>query len=206
MKNWIKASSLFLFFFIGSPEEIFSKDFGTMGQNFPIIEESFLEFLQRNSAGKDLTLKIRQAKEILLKKAKNPSPVPKLSKAKKSHVYTLDLTFQVDKDIFDTSGNLIACKGTQINPLEKIELSTGLLFFDGNDKQQLDWASQQPENFKWILVAGKPLEIEEKEKRPVYFDQKGSLTQRFKIRNIPAKITQQGKYLLVEEIALQERS
>jgi conjugal transfer pilus assembly protein TraW len=174
MKNRIKAWSLFFFFFIGSPGEILSKDFGIMGQNFPIIEESFLEFLQRNSAGKDLNQKIRQAKEVLLKKAKNPFPVSKLSKAKQSKVYTLDLTFQVDKDIFDTNGNIIACKGTQINPLEKIELSTGLLFFDGNDKQQLEWASKQPENFKWILVAGKPLEIEEKEKRPVYFDQKGS--------------------------------
>lgn len=118
----------------------------------------------------------------------------------------VDLTFRVDRDIQDTKGTLIAKKGTMVNPLERIQLSSGLLFFDGSKESHLAWARQQTGDFKWILVDGKPIEIEEKEKRPVYFDQKGAYTSRFQIKNIPAKVIQKGKHLLIEEIALRGES
>lgn len=50
-----------LLLIIGSHEEVFCKDFGMMGQTFPVIEESFLEFLQRKSAEKDLSQKMIEA-------------------------------------------------------------------------------------------------------------------------------------------------
>jgi len=56
----------------------------------------------------------------------------------------------------------------------------------------------------WILVKGSPFELEEKKERPVYFDQGGALSEKFGIRSIPCRITQQGEKLLIEEIPLQK--
>ena len=93
-----------------------------------------------------------------------------------------------------------------MNPLEHISLSSGLIFLDGTRETHLAWAREQVGNFKWILVKGKPIEIEEKEKRPIYFDQLGVYTSRFHIENIPAKVIQRGKHLQVEECVLEGSS
>jgi conjugal transfer pilus assembly protein TraW len=174
-----------------------------MGQTFPIAEESFLEFLQKQLAGKDLSQKLAQIKTTLFEKAQNPAPVEGLHLAKKSRLSLLDLSFKTKKDIRDTTGKIIAKAGTTVNPLERINLSSGLLFLDGTKENHLIWAREQAGNFKWILVKGKPFEVEEREKRPVYFDQRGAHAARFQIENIPAKVVQRGKYLLVQELALQ---
>lgn len=191
---------------IGSHDSVSGKDFGIMGQTFSIEEESFLEFLQKQLANKDYNQKIAQIKATLLEKAQNPDPVEGLHLAQKFRLSLLDLSFKVKKDIQDTTGIVIAKAGTTVNPLEQITLSSGLLFLDGTNEAHLAWARQQSGNFKWILVKGKPIEIEEREKRPIYFDQKGAHAARFQIENIPAKVVQRGKYLLVQELVLQEDS
>ncbi len=197
---------IILLIVIGSCGSVFGKDFGTMGQPFLIEEDNFLEFLQRNLTGKDLIQKVAQSKTIFLEQAKSPAPVDGLTPAKRSRRFLLDLSFKVEKNIEDTTGTIIAKAGTTVNPLEKIKLSSGLLFLDGSKETHLEWARQQTGKFKWILIKGKPSEIEEKEKRPIYFDQRGIYTTRFQIENVPAKVVQKGKYLLIEELALQEDS
>ena len=191
---------------VGSCDSVSGKDFGTMGHTFPIEEESFLEFLQKRLAGNGFSQKIARIKEVLLKNAMNPVPVDGLHLAKKFRTYRLDLSFEAEKDIKDTEGRIIAKGGTTVNPLEQIQLTSGLLFLDGSKETHLAWARQQSGNFKWVLVKGKPTEVEEKEKRPIYFDQGGAYTTRFEIENIPAKVVQRGKYLLVQELVLQEDS
>ena len=54
------------------------------------------------------------------------------------------------------------------------------------------------------LVKGKPLDLEAKEKLPTYFDQFGSLTHKLKIKHVPAKVTQEGLQLKIEEILLED--
>lgn len=206
MKKWMSDKIILFLIAIGSHDSASGKDFGTLGQTFPIEEENFLEFLQKQLAGKDLNQQLAQIKTTLFEKAQNPAPVEGLHLADKFRLTLLDLSFKVKKDIYDTTGVLIAKAGTTVNPLERINLSSGLLFLDGTKENHLAWARQQSGNFKWILVNGKPLEVEEQEKRPIYFDQRGTHAARFQIENVPAKVVQRGKYLLVQELALQEDS
>ncbi len=205
MSKWMPRKLIIFLMVVGYCTPIFGKDLGKMGQVFPIEEESFLLFLQRSLAGKDLNQKISQAKESLMEQAKTPTPVEKVQVAKKSRTFLVDLSFKVEKDIQDTAGTVIAKAGTIINPLKQIKLSSALLFLDGSKESHLAWARKQTGHFKWILTRGKPIEIEEREKCPIYFDQNGVYTSRFKITHIPAKVVQKEGYLLVEEFALPER-
>ena len=178
------------------------KDFGSMGQVFQIEEESILDFMKRSMLQQEIDQMSLKIKKIIVEKAKNPLSVKGIQNAEKYRSFILDLSFKVEKDIKDSKGTLIAKAGTKINPLEKVDLESGLLFLDGSDERQISWARQQDGNFKWILVRGRPTELEEQEQRPVYFDQGGHYTTRFKIENIPAKVTQEGHFLHVEEMVL----
>jgi conjugal transfer pilus assembly protein TraW len=51
-----------------------------------------------------------------------------------------------------------------------------------------------------ILTGGSYLDLMRRWKRPVFFDQQGTLTDKLGIRHVPALVTQDGKRLKIEEI------
>jgi conjugal transfer pilus assembly protein TraW len=53
---------------------------------------------------------------------------------------------------------------------------------------------------KVILTGGSYLDLMRRWKRPVFFDQQGTLTEKLGIRHVPALVTQDGKRLKIEEI------
>ena len=178
----------------------FCKDFGTFGQTFPIKEEDLLDYLQKQKTQKSLS----SIKDRLLAMAQNPAPVKGVFEATEYHRFFIDPTFTAQQDIKDAQGRIVIKKGTSVNPLQKISLSKGLLFFDGSKSSHVKWAREQKGDFKWVLVAGKPIDLESQEGQPVYFDQQGHYLSRFNINHIPAKITQKGLVLEVEEIVLKK--
>ena len=97
-------------------------------------------------------------------------------------------------------------KGTRVNPLDTHPLRCSLLFLDGDNFNHVSWATNlwmtAPENSKpkLILVNGSPFELSHKHNLPVYFDQAGVLIKKLGIRQVPARVSQKNKILLVEEI------
>jgi conjugal transfer pilus assembly protein TraW len=205
MKYWLLIRTLVVVGAIGVYAVVSGKDFGTMGHTFPIEEENILTVLQKNVSEKDSHRKLLKEKKRLLHQAKKPAPVQGLRETKKPRKFFVDLSFKIDRDITGSKGSFIVKSGTSVNPLERVTLTSGVLFFDGSQKTHVDWAKQQIGDFKWVLTQGEPIVIEELERRPVYFDQNGIYTSRFKIEQIPAKVTQNGKYLLVQEVIAQEK-
>ena len=55
---------------------------------------------------------------------------------------------------------------------------------------------------KPILTGGSYLDLMKAWQRPVYFDQQGTLIRRFGIRQLPALVSQDGRRLRVDELAL----
>ena len=92
--------------------------------------------------------------------------------------------------------------GTHVNPLEHTSLAAPMLFFDGSDESHLQWALAENASSRLILTKGSPLQLEEKIERPVFFDQQALLTKKLKIQFIPARVTQEGVVLKIEEIDL----
>ncbi len=175
-----------------------AKDFGVFGATFVIQEEDLIVVLQERLAKAKLEEKqILELQDAFIESVKNPKG-KKLPKAIYPRIFEFDPTLCMQEDIKDQDGKIIVSKGMQFNPLNSIVLRNGLLFFDGNDKKQLAWAKQL--QGLWVLTAGNPLEVESRENRPVYFDQAGYLTSKLKIESLPARVTQKGLKLKIEEI------
>jgi conjugal transfer pilus assembly protein TraW len=81
-------------------------------------------------------------------------------------------------------------KGTIVDPLKYTFSLEPLLFIDSDDIEQVKWASAQ--RGKIVLVKGEPINLSNKLKREVYFDQvtrKGRLIERFEIKRLPARVS-----------------
>ncbi len=192
----IKWALLFL-----TASSLMAKTFAPQGALFPIEEEDVSHHVQKEleTAMENHPLEKEIESYIL-----HPDPIPGIGKALKTRSYFVDFshTFEEDVTVLD---KVLFSAGTTVNPLEEIQLSIGLLFLDGSDPAQIEWARKQGEKFMWVLVKGSPLELEEEEDRDIYFDQAGYLTNRLQIQYTPARAEQKGSKMCVEEISIDQK-
>lgn len=184
-----------------------AKDLGTFGEVFPIAEKSLLEViktkLQKLQDDGALETHQEKIKEQVLKTIKRPVPVEGIKKTETPRVYTYDPSLIIPSDITDHEGRIIQTAGTVINPLNTVSLSKALLFIDGDDEAQVSWALKQNKKDgppKIILVKGSPFELMEHHETHFYFDQGGTITKKLQISHVPARVTQSGLLLQVEEV------
>src|SRR3546814_20294032 len=117
-----------------------------------------------------------------------------------SDVCSSDLpTALIEHDIRDQKGNLIAAAGQRINPLDFVAIRQDLVFIDGDDRGELDWALARYADpaAKIIFVKGSPIDQMTARKRRFYFNQEGRLTGTFGIRH-----TQLGRASCRESVCL----
>ncbi|NGX47098.1 MAG: hypothetical protein K1000chlam3_00467 [Chlamydiae bacterium] len=196
----MKRALLFLSLLAGSTN-ILAKDFGVEGHLFPIDEKDLRQVLTEKLKQNPNALK--GINERLITSAKTPESVKNLAIAKSPRAFLYDPTFTVKMDIEDAKGKTLFKKGQKINPLEKVSLSSGLLFLNAEDEIQLKWAAtHHPREYKWILIKGNPFTTEQQFRRSVYFDQGGALIKKLGIQAVPARVTQKNDRLLVEEISV----
>ena len=186
-----------------------AKDLGSYGETFEIGEEDLLHQIARKLSEMqgDGTLARMETDFVERAKAKilRPTPVAGLSPATSDRSWTYDPSWTAPEDIYGPEGQLIILAGSVINPLDAYRMRQPLLLFDGDDPAQVAWAEAEllaaPGGVKLILVSGAPLELEQAFERPIFFDQKGLITSKFGISHTPARISQDGRLLKVEEIA-----
>lgn len=205
MKN-----QLFLFVLLGCflSGPLFSKDFGKKGKDNSISEEdfadAFMKKLQSKFSNEDLEQKIKAAAEKAIVKAERPNPVSGLVEAVEYYTHLYDPVVTFKEDIKSPFGVTIVKSGQKIDPT-KIQGNPdfGFIFFDGDNAKHLAWAKEQDDFYDWVLVKGAPFELSDQEDRPVYFDQAGELVKKLKIKQIPCRVSPEGKFLKVEEIPIQ---
>lgn len=183
-----------------------ARDYGQQGTVFPLIERDLLEqiharLIAMEKSGETQRLN-QELKRRTIARVERPEPVAGLVRAEAARRWSFDPTITLETDIRGAKGELIHPRGTRVNPLDSVPLRAELLFFDGDDPDQLAWALRQPANAKLILVRGAPLELMKARQRRFYFDQGGKLSTRFGIRAVPARVRQQGRLLEVSEIVL----
>jgi conjugal transfer pilus assembly protein TraW len=189
------ANFLIAFFCVCS---LYAEDLGTFGVVFPIQEEDLLIVLQKRL---EAATQDPHARKTIENKFIASIEAPKgidLPRARNPRSYEFDPSMTLNADLNDHEGKLFFKKGSAVNPLEHYSMHQNLLFFDGSDPKQIAWAKEQ--SGIWILTKGRPLDIERKEVRPVYFDQAGFLLDKMNIRALPVRVTQKGLRLQVEEI------
>lgn len=178
----------------------YARDIGVYGALFPIAEESLIDVIQRqliktsSPFNEEVVLQVKEA-------ARHPR-CHHLPLATSYRSWNYDPSITISREIRDAEGCAIVKAGERVNPLDYVSLDEPLLFFDGENQEQVAWALAEPIG-KWILVAGSPMELSEKVGREVFFDQGEGWVIKLKIQALPARVVQQGRVLLVEEIALE---
>ena len=199
------------------------RDYGIIGNTFEILEEDFLEMIEKRLKKLEGDGNLQEHQQKIAKQAqekiKRPKPVEGIQHTKELRSFTYDPSITVPYDLKDHQGKVFHKAGTKVNPLDFKSLSKPLLFIDGDDEVQVTWAMEHKEmkhnvmgqgaigqnsNSQIILTSGSPFELMEKFDRPIYFDQEGVLTKKLGIQQVPAKVTQQGKCLLIEEVLLKK--
>jgi conjugal transfer pilus assembly protein TraW len=191
-----------------------AKDLGVHGSTVEITERSLLKVIEeklvRATKSGQLASIQKDIQQKVSDKAQNPARVRGVQKTTTPRRYHFDPTLTVDHDIKDHEGKLIHPKGTCINPLETLSWGKPLVFLDGEDKAQVKWALTHYPKAKFVLMGGKPLELSSTHSVTThrvrfYFDQGGALIKKFKLQQVPAVVSQNGKRLLIEEIEIKEK-
>lgn len=179
-----------------------AKDLGVRGTTYPVIEESLLTHITAQLSALPEERLHHQQLEIqarIKERAEAPRPVPGIQTATIPRTFTVDPSITLTQDIVDAQGRVIAAKGRRYNPLAHVTLKEQLLVLDGTDLDQVAWARRQGEATKWVLVKGRPFDLQQAEGRRVYFDQGGAMCRQFQIQYVPARIRQDGQVLRVDE-------
>jgi conjugal transfer pilus assembly protein TraW len=191
-----------------------AKNLGVWGQLFPIEEQDIREFIYQRLNEMEQNGEMAILKEKFIKNVKEhtlrPTPVSGLTTIKESEkpkTFYYNPTYILNKDIEDHEGNVIAKKGTVINPLDTIKLCGVLFFLDADDKRQIRWAldnTKKHDYVRYILVKGNIKEAGKKLNDRIYFDQYGSITHKLSIHHIPCIVKQEGKKIQIQEHELEE--
>lgn len=181
--------------------QVAAKDFGVQGHLWGIAEANILQVIEQRLAKLDIEEMQKNMVATVKKYTARPPSVAGLQKIREKRISYYDPTYTLDRDIVDHKGRLIHSMGTKINPLEQLPLREALIFIDGDDEEQVNYALQNYKKLakkaKVILTNGAPLELQKKHKVWMYFDQQGKLTEQLGIKFIPALVQQDGLRLQI---------
>ena len=186
-----------------------ARDLGVRGATWPVAEpdllleiETRLLEMQRSGALARLEEEARTRARRMLEE---PDPAPGIAPATRERSRLFDPAITVAQDIRTPDGTLIAAAGTRVNPLERIALARDLLFVDGRREAEIAWALAYGRPAKIVLLAGRPLDLMRRQRRPFFFDTGGRLAARFGIAATPTLIEQDGSLLRLTEIPVEDR-
>ena len=188
-----------------------AKNLGVWGTLFPIAEQDLREIIYQRLNEMEQNGEMAKLREKFINNVKEhalrPTPVTGLTTTESPQTFYYDPTYTLTENIEDYEGEIIAKKGTVINPLDMVTMHGVLFFLNADDVKQISWALVQGKKHdyvKYILVRGNIQEAGKRLNERIYFDQAGSLTKQLGIKHIPCLVKQDGKRLQIQEFALKE--
>jgi len=180
-----------------------TRDLGTVGATYPVIEPDILAELKARVAGNLPT------REELLRRIRTyqPGNLRKLPRATENRKFLVDMTYTLDHDVKDHDGRILYPRGYTFNPLDYVSFPGGMVVIDGSDPVQVGWFRKSPyydnHRARLLVCGGYAHELVERFKRPVYY-LTDTVARRLQLAAVPSVIVQKGKKLLVREIHLEE--
>lgn len=201
--------TILTFCFLISATPALSKDFGTIGPVWPVIEPNILETikarLQEMEGNGEMERMKTEMQDTTKAYVNRPRPVPGIGKAVEEREYDVDLSITVTRPLTDHNGRVFAEAGTVVNPLAYSKFNKRIVVIDGDDPMQVDFALSEGNELDTllVLVKGSPLDLTKEHGRRFYFDQDGQIANRFLIQNVPAEITRGKTTMVVREVPVQ---
>ena len=184
-----------------------AKDFGVVGRTSEIKEVDAIEEIKGKLSDMEARGELNEHNERMKKEVSDRIKSPKslnLGRASEVREYEYDPSIEVKEDLKDARGIVFHRKGTKVNPLDVVSMPYELIFFDGEDEDQLKYVIKKYEESeikpKLILTGGSPIKLEEEYKLDFYFDQRGVLIKQLGIKAVPAIVMQDGKVLKIREV------
>jgi len=205
--------TLFLLALIAS-FQVLSEDLGTWGELYPIAEQDMLTTINtRLQAMKDsgeLDTQQEAYKKQVIEKSLRPVPVEGLTIARENRTHYINPSMTVAEDLADHQGRVFAHKGDVVNPLDTVPFNQTLYFIDGDNPDHLAWIKRQKPDtvvYRVILVNGDIREATKALGERIFFDQKGTMSRRFELSAVPARVTlgEDKRTLRVDTFALEEQ-
>lgn len=203
----MKTRSLFLF--IALSTSIFAADIEYLGQTWDFAEPDMLTEIYDKIANDKDKIEARMKANVEKEKrelenlsVKNPIELPR---AEKNDIYEIDMTYTLDKDVYDGEGRLLYQKGYKINPSNYVRLSKSLVVIDSSDREQVEWLKREHISnniyFKILVCKGVIVPLIKELKQPV-FQYMDVMHQRLKLRHTPTIITQENNHIIAHEICI----
>ena len=191
------------------PSAASARDLGVRGATWPVAEPDLLaqieaRLIEMERSGELARLE-QEARANARRKLEEPDPVAGIAPAREERSRVWDPAITVARDIRTPDGELIAAAGTRVSPLERLTLARALLFVDGRREAEVAWALAHARPAKIVLLAGRPLELMRRHRRPFFFDQGGRLAARLGLRFTPSLVAQDGTRLRITEIPVESR-
>ena len=196
--------------FMAAASPALAGDLGTHGQTFDIAERDILEMISEQLKRAEASGRMGQLQEEFKRrvqaKVERPNPVPGLARTVEPRSWLFDPSIIVPQDFSDHRGRVFARAGQRINPLERLPgFDRILIFLDGDDAAQVDWAVGQlrergEHRVRLILTKGAPMELMRRRRVQFYFDQEAKLSTHFGIRQVPARVEKDGDKLRISEV------
>lgn len=179
-----------------------------MGPVYPIQETDALVAIQNRMAAMEKSGELERMKEEVKSRIEGkilePAPIEGVTTHTKAGVRYFDPTWTLPQDLYDDAGNVIAVKGTKVNPLEVMPVPNKMYFFDGRNRDQVELAkklsAQYGSDFTPILTAGSWVDLSNELQQAVFFDQEGRMSTRMGITSVPALVSQADKLMKIEEL------
>ena len=211
----MRLVGVFLLFFLASLAR--AENLGTLGETYPLDRDGREQLKDRARAKEkngELDAYWKNYRQKMIEAIKHPPPLGvKSDYAVKRELH--ELRFVLPQDYRDDKVRVVAEKGTVIEPLKIQPLRAGMIFIDGRDQRQIDYAIAvgRHEPMKIVLTAGSPLELRVRYQDaqwrvgrgiPFYFDQKKMIINSLKmlyginIDSVPVAVYQRGDKLALD--------
>ena len=180
-----------------------------VGPVYPIAEQDMLEAIKQKLEAKKKSGELQRLQDEAIARSKdaimNPAPVEGLTKTVMPRSYYYDPTLVVNQEIKTPDGIVLAKPGDRLNPLDKVSMSSIMVFFDGRDSSQVAKAKSIVDRSNGLampVLVGGSIDLMKIWKQRIYFDQSGVLVRKFGIRQVPALVSQDGLLLRIDELGL----
>lgn len=181
----------------------FSENLGVYGAIYSISEPDMLSAIHDKLISMNKSGQLEDQKRNFIKRSiqhiLRPRPVdfvPDLGDRKPtSRLFNPSIV--LNKSITNINGDVLSVKGEKINPLKVHPFNEALIFINGDNESQINFAlsleskyKEKFEDIKIILTSGDIENCAKLLKQRVYFDQSGVLCKRFGIKYTPTMIYQ----------------
>lgn len=194
--------------FIGLSFHVVADDLGTIGKTYPINEPDMIEWIKSRASGMMQSGEWNQIQQQAINKTRNyinhPPAIAGISDAVETKSWYYTPVVQIKEDLTDGQGHIIA-KAGQYNALRYMPFDLQLLFINGDNSKQVEWAlaknQESDVRTKIVLTSGSFMDLDKEHKVWFYYDQGGKYTQKLSITHVPAIVKQDGTQLKITEIA-----